>query len=383
MFRQPDFDMIRGSAPAQSPNVRVLAAFSGHADCRLAALGFAAGIDFDRLLAGTPYAVPFGQSPYAFQRGQAFERSLSRDGYGPLLSLLRSELRFKISDARIANLRNAYTRDRQGLRLRAHETRTLLREIVRRTGSAPNIIDGAVLETELGGVRAHFEADSLATTAGGPVHTGEVKSFPVVDGRADPEKLAAAIDQASVYTLLARLTVAELGGDPAIVSSHVLLITPRNVGLTPTLQVYDARSRIARVELLLSRAPDIRQLAVDLPPGLGFAPVAQSAGAPERRIEALHALADAVGTRYVRTCLADCGLARFCRSRAFSSGQPSLAGPQTVRMLPGVATLDRAVELAAGAPPSPREEPAAAQLQRAARLYNGGRAVAAGGARPR
>src|SRR5437867_2876447 len=131
MAREPNFDLIRGAAPTRSPSVRVLAAFSGHADCRLAALGFAAGIDFDKLLARTPFAVPFGQSPFAFARGEAFERSLSRDGYGPLLSLLRDQMGFSVGDARIANLRTAYSRDRRGLLLRAHETRTLLKEIVR------------------------------------------------------------------------------------------------------------------------------------------------------------------------------------------------------------------------------------------------------------
>jgi hypothetical protein len=217
MAGEPDLELIRGTAPLRSPNVRVLAAFSGHSDCRLAALGFAAGVDFDRLLVGTPYAAPFGQSPFAFARGTAFERSLSRNNYAPLLSLLREKMGFGVADARIVNLRDAYPRDRNGLRLRAHDTRAALREIVRRAPSAANVIDGAVLEAEIGGVRAYFEADSLATRVGGLVHTGEVKSFPVVDGRAEPDKLGAALDQASVYTVLTRRTVAAVHGDPMIV----------------------------------------------------------------------------------------------------------------------------------------------------------------------
>ncbi len=48
-------DQIRGGAPGRPPSVRVLAGFSQNTACRLAALGFAAGVDFDRLLAGTRF----------------------------------------------------------------------------------------------------------------------------------------------------------------------------------------------------------------------------------------------------------------------------------------------------------------------------------------
>jgi hypothetical protein len=54
--------------------------------------------------------------------------------------------------------------------------------------AAYNLIDGGVLTTSVGGVRAYFEADALAAGAHGPVRIGEVKSFPVVDDRGDPEK---------------------------------------------------------------------------------------------------------------------------------------------------------------------------------------------------
>jgi len=120
------------------------------------------------------------------------------------------------------NLRAAYAPNRNGMRLRAHETRTLLREIVRHSAAAPNVIDGAVLEAEIGGIRAHFEADSLATRGGGAIYTGEIKSFPVVDGRADPEKLGAALNQSAIYTLLNMRTVEAVGGNRAIVSPEAL-----------------------------------------------------------------------------------------------------------------------------------------------------------------
>jgi hypothetical protein len=368
--RPAGLEDVRGRAPKRAPNVRVLAGFSAHADCALAAVGFAAGVDFDHLLKGTPYEAPFGMSPFAFARGESFERSLAADGYGPLLALLREQMGFDVTDARVVNLRGVYPRNRDGMRLRAHETRTFLRDIARRDPSAPNLIDGAVLETEIGGIAAHFEADSLAARFGGEIHTGEVKSFPVVDGRCEPDKLGSALDQAAIYTLLTARTVEAAGGDPVIVSPKALLITPRNVGLRPTLSVIDVSRRMERTELLLSRAPDIRELARELPHGTSFGPVADPGSEPEPRIEALHGLADQVGTRYVSSCVTGCGLYRFCRSRARACGSPSLVGEKGARLLPGVASLDRAAELAAGAPASMVEYPVAEQLALAARLYD-------------
>src|SRR5262245_33944429 len=80
---------IRGGAPRRSPTVRVLAAHAQHTDCHLAALGFAAGVDFDRLLEGTRFKAPFGQSPFALFRGLAFEKRLRDNDYAALRELLR------------------------------------------------------------------------------------------------------------------------------------------------------------------------------------------------------------------------------------------------------------------------------------------------------
>src|SRR5947209_8385037 len=89
-------EALRGDAPLRPPTVRVLAAYSGHADCNLASLGFAAGVDYDKLLTGTHYAAPFGQSPFAFSRGLAFERLIAANGYGATLELLRTGMGFPV-----------------------------------------------------------------------------------------------------------------------------------------------------------------------------------------------------------------------------------------------------------------------------------------------
>jgi hypothetical protein len=71
---------------------------------------FAAGVDPDHLLVGTADAAPFGQSPFAFSRGLAFERSLAERGYGAILEILRDRMGFGIGDARIANLRDGFVK---------------------------------------------------------------------------------------------------------------------------------------------------------------------------------------------------------------------------------------------------------------------------------
>jgi hypothetical protein len=361
---------VRGGAPRRSPTVRVLAAFADHGDCNLATLAFAARVNVDRLLVGTDYAAPFGQSPFAFARGLAFERMVgAASNYGPTLQLLREQMGFPVADARVANLRDGYPRNRDGMRLRGHDTRALLGQILRGERDAPNLIDGAVLETRVGGVPARFEADALAARVGGLLHAGEIKSFPVVDGRAEPDKLAGALEQVAFYILLAKQEVAALGGDRDLVSTRAMLITPRNVGLTPVLSVIDVARQVARAERLLGQVPAAADLATAVPPGAGFGPVADTKADPARRVEVFHDLADRVGTAYKPSCQS-CGAVRLCRLRAFTSGAPPLAGAQAVRLLPGVRSLPRTAELAGGAPPTPAETPAATQLARANRLYD-------------
>src|SRR5687768_14348194 len=97
-------DEVRGKLPRRSPSVRVLAAFAQTTDCPLATLGFAAGVDFDRLLKGTRFQPAFGQSPFAFQRGLAFEKMLRDSDYARTRDLLRGPLGLSLADMRLVNM---------------------------------------------------------------------------------------------------------------------------------------------------------------------------------------------------------------------------------------------------------------------------------------
>lgn len=363
---------IRGGAAHRSPTVRALAAYSEHTDCQLATLGFGAGVDFDRLLVGTRFEAPFGQSPFAIRRGIAFESLLRERNYAAVIDLLRSELGFSLADSRIVNLRDGYPPSGEGMLIRARETRSQLQKIVRGEKSAPNIIDGAVLEGSIGGVRAYFEADALATRSEAAIQVAEVKSFPKVDERVDADKLAAALDQVAIYILLAQETISYLGGDPnEFVSETALLITPKNVGLRPTISMKAVGPRIEKVGRLLKGVPSISDIAKSTAPGISFGPVADTALAENKRLDALHVLADKVGTAYKPSCLTSCGNAAFCRARAFAAASPCLLGAPATRLLPGIPNLTRAADLTRAAPPSSDdEEPVASRLAMAGRLYD-------------
>jgi hypothetical protein len=364
-------ETIRGAARLTSPSVRRLAAFAQHTDCRLATLAFATGVDLDRLLKKTRFEGQFGQSPFAFRRGIAFENSLRENNYEPTLQLLRAELKDPLAGAPPVNLRNRYPATREGMPLRLRDTQAILKRIVEGDPAAPNLIDGAVLRGSVGGVEAYFEADALAARTGREVRVAEVKSFPKVDDRIDADKLGAALDQVAIYILLTRQEVERLGGDPArLVSELALLLTPKNVGLRPTLSVKAVGPRIARAEKVLAAVPRVEDVAASVPAGLSFGPVADTDADEGRRLDALHRLADRVGTAYKPACLANCGNARFCRERAHCSGSPQLLGIGMARLMPGINSLARAEELTRGTAPAPGERPAAELLAVAGRLYD-------------
>ncbi len=363
---------IRGPMPRRSPSVRVLAAFAQNTDCRLATLGFAAGVDFDRLLTGTRYRTPFGQSPFAIQRGLAFEKLLRNNDYGLALDLLRGPLALPATGVRVVNLREGFPSGSDRMPARVKATSALLREIIQGKPAAARLIDGAVLTGTVGGITAYFEADALASrTTDGQLRVAEVKSFPKVDDRVDPEQLGAALDQSAIYIMLTRDAVANLGGDPMmLVSDRVFLITPRNVGLTPTLSEQRVTARGTRIQRVLAAIPNAGDVAAATPSDIRFGPVADQIAQEQARIDRLHDIADRVGTAYSPVCLTTCGNARFCRDRAVRAGSPCSMGSAAERLLPEVLTLGRAESLTQGAMPTPAEAPAAAVLERAGRLID-------------
>ena len=362
---------VRGQAPEIRANVRRLAAFANVHSCPTAAVAFAARIDTSRALAGTSMEMPFGQSPFAIGRGVAFEALLRRHGHAELRRVLTEGLATDFSFAAIENLREGYQPNRAGLRMRATVTQTRMAEIADGPPE-PVVLDGAVLHADIGGLPAFFEADEMAIGVGGQIIVGENKSWPVVDGKpTDEDALGAALDQAATYVLLGRQTLQQAGVDPACISDSVVLVTPRNTGLAPSLHRQDVASRIRRIERLLSAVPDVQETAAATPASVTFDAVADQTLPEAVRLDAFGEVTDVLGRVYEpASCLTSCGFAWACRQRLFADSDPGLVGGLVARALPGIASLSRVAELGQGAPASPAEEPAAVPLARAGRLYD-------------
>lgn len=358
---------IRGKAPVKQPSVRVLAAAAAHNDCALSRLALASRTNLDKLCEGTHYAVDFGQDPQAFQRGNTFERLVKDEekGYATLIALLRETLQFAPTDVKIVDLREGVPPNENGLKLRAARTKQLLKQIAQKQKDAPNIINGAVLTCRLAGQTAYFEADGLAAASAGKLYVIEIKSFPFTDGKVDSDKFGTALDQLAWYAALTRLTLIDAQLSPDVLSSDGLMVLARGTSLQPVMLVKNISHRITRALEVLQAAPSVEE-AIKAGDGQQFPDPAMH---PDKRVQQLEAMMDAVGTTYKPECLQDCGMARLCRARSHGVGATRLCGSALVRQLPGIRTLPRAIELSTGVKPAPHEVQAAEMLRRAAAVH--------------
>ena len=128
---------------------------------------------------------------------------------------------------------------------------------------------------------------------------------------------------------------------------------------------------IRRIQRLLTAVPDVQETAASTPTSVTFDVIADAARSESVRLGAFRDVTDELGRVYdPANCLTSCGFAWACRRQLFTEADPAVVGGAVARALPGIASLSRVAELGRGAPPSPAEEPAAAPLARAGRLYD-------------
>ncbi|MDA8313050.1 MAG: hypothetical protein M0Z46_21030 [Actinomycetota bacterium] len=333
-----------------------IAAWSHNTRCPTAAAAFAGRVDLDNLLVGTTFEAEVGESPFMRQRGRLFEDRVRRDGYKDLVPILKDQLDFPSSEVQPLNLKDKYPPNTKGFELRATATKEWLERVLSGDRKAPDLIEGAVLGLDLGGFVAYFEADGIGVRTGPVIHGIEMKSWPQVDGRVDdPSKASEAMRQLGFYLHLLRVAVAELGEDPDVVSETGLLVTPKNIGLTPVGGTRALAREIALAEATIARLPRVADYAPLVAEGISFGPVAASNEAVAARLEHLASLTERLGTHYQTSCIGSCGLAKFCRAQRHADGDPHVCGTQVARFLPGVPTLSRAADLAKGASPTAEE----------------------------
>ncbi|MEU6992552.1 hypothetical protein ABZ953_18085 [Streptomyces sp. NPDC046465] len=356
---------MRGAdLPARPLDARALAALAANPGCRRRALLDGAGVDKTALAQSLGSPSGFGQSQFAFVRGNAFEARVKADGGAELLRLTHGRLGGGPDpvpgESAVPDLSAA------GPEGRAARTALALREA---TGSGGwTLLDHPMLALDVAGTPAFLEPDAVVVHPDGTWTVVEIKSFPMIDGSADAAKVGAAARQAAVYAL-ALERVAERMDPAPRVRNHVLLVCPKDFSNLPTASAIDVRKQLSVTRRQLDRLARVEDIAAELPAGITFD--------VRRPTEELTAAVEAVPATYAPECLAACELAFHCRDRAREQGDVTALGRSIRGELGGLTTIGEVLAAAAGTAGDPAD-PTVAALRRAAALRASG--VGAGGA---
>lgn len=339
---------LRGPAVAPHPlDARALAALAANPGCRRRALLDGAGVDKTALAAKLGSPAAFGQSQFAFMRGNAFEAKVKADGGRELLRLLGID---EPDAALVPDLTAA------GPEGRAARTALALREATAAGGWA--LLDHPMLALEVAGSPAYLEPDAVVVHPDGRWTVVEIKSFPMIDGSADASKVGAAARQAAVYVLALERVAALTEG--AQVAHSVLLVCPKDFSNLPTASVVDVRKQLSVTRRQLNRLTRIEDIADALPDGVTFDVEASSA-------EELTAAVESVPHAYAPECLSACELAFHCRERARAAAAVETLGRSVRGELGGLTTIG-AVLAAARGEEGDAEDPTVDALRRAQAL---------------
>ncbi|HUY52866.1 MAG TPA: hypothetical protein VMV92_45400 [Streptosporangiaceae bacterium] len=353
---------IRGSVPARNHDARTIAALTSNPGCARRAIMDAAGIDKPRLASCAGFPAPFGQSQFAIARGNAFEAQVKANGCAELLRLLRDQLGLPMPEVSYDDLEEVGGNPSR--ELRHARTRGLLARAAASGVDAGTLFDHPLLRLEVGGRPVYLEPDLIAFRLHGRFHVVEMKSFAVIDGQADGDKVAAAATQSAVYVLALREMLADLGAGPDAVAHDVFLICPENFSNRPTATVLDVRKQLTVVRRQLSRLARIDSLMAQLPADLSFDLDLDPSGVPRRPPADVAAAVRSVQARYAPECLASCEMCFFCRDEA--RGSTSALGRAVRDDLGGVEYVATVLRLAREPGVPPAEQAEAAELLRAA-----------------
>ncbi|MEU9222952.1 hypothetical protein AB0D40_01030 [Streptomyces massasporeus] len=350
---------LRGSGvPAKALDARALAALAANPGCARRAILDGAGVNKAALASALGAPSAFGQSQFALTRGNAFEAKVKADGGAELLRLVHDKLDRSAeppADARVPDLTAA------GPRGRTARTELELREAAAHPG-AWTLLDHPMLALDVAGSPAFLEPDAVVVHPDGSWTVVEIKSFPLLDGSADPAKVGAAARQAAVYVLALEEVAARLGaeGAPAPRVRHrVLLVCPRDFSNLPAASAVDIRKQRAVTARQLARLTRIEDIAGALPEGTCFS--------PELPAEELTAAVESVPATYAPECLSACELAFHCRARSRQEGAVTSLGRPVRAELGGLTTVEDVLAAARGEAGDP-DDPAVAALRRAAAL---------------
>ncbi|MFI1723975.1 hypothetical protein [Streptomyces sp. NPDC020489] len=346
---------LRGpDVPAKALDARALAALAANPGCRRRAILDGAGVNKAALASALGAPSAFGQSQFALTRGNAFEAKVKADGGAELLRLVHETLDHRAEAPTGARVPDLTAIGPEG---RAARTALALREATEAAG-VWTLLDHPMLALDVAGSPAFLEPDAVVVHPDGTWTVVEIKSFPMLDGSADPAKVGAAARQAAVYVLALEQVAARLQPAPEV-RRRVLLVCPKDFSNLPTASAVDIRKQRAVTDRQLTRLTRLQDIADALPEGTCFDPA--------RPAEELTAAVEAVPATYAPECLAACELAFHCRHRSREAGAVTALGRSVRAELGGLTTVADVLAAARGEAGDPRD-PAVAALRRATEL---------------
>lgn len=358
---------LRGpDVPAKALDARALAALAANPGCKRRAILDGAGVDKAALASALGSPSVFGQSQFAFTRGNAFEAKVKADGGAELLRLVHEKLDRAAEPPARARVPELSATGPAG---RTARTALALREATEARGEW-TLLDHPMLALDVAGSPAFLEPDAVVVHPDGSWTVVEIKSFPMLDGSADPAKVGAAARQAAVYVLALEQVAARLGAEPEgraevagapapRVRHRVLLVCPKDFSNLPTASAVDVRKQRAVTARQLARLTRIEDIADTLPAGTCFSPDLPAAD--------LTAAVESVPATYAPECLSACELAFHCRARSRAADAVTSLGRSVRAELGGLTTVEDVLSAARGESGDP-DDPAVAALRRAARL---------------
>ncbi|WP_128428679.1 hypothetical protein [Streptomyces cyaneus] len=354
---------LRGpDVPAKALDARALAALAANPGCKRRAILDGAGVNKAALAGALGSPSVFGQSQFAFTRGNAFEAKVKADGGAELLRLVHEKLDRTAEPPAHAHVPELTATGPEG---RTARTALALREATEASGEW-TLLDHPMLALDVAGSPAFLEPDAVVVHPDSSWTVVEIKSFPMLDGSADPAKVGAAARQSAVYVLALEQIAARLGSGPEggatpapRVRHRVLLVCPKDFSNLPTASAVDVRKQRAVTARQLARLTRIEDIADTLPAGTCFSPDLPTAD--------LTAAVESVPATYAPECLSACELAFHCRARSRASGAVTSLGRSVRAELGGLTTVEDVLSAARGETGDP-DDPAVAALRRAARL---------------
>lgn len=350
-------ESFRGQFPRQPLNARRVAGALEAPGCHRRTALDAAAVNLDKLgslLSGAPQD---RQSPFAITRGNQFEQQVTANGMADIVALARHHLGLEIPEVRQGDLSASVLREgylgvtgSQMNELRATLTRQRVEEMLTDPPQAYNLIRHAMTRIQFGGETVYLEQDVLAFAIEGRIHVVEIKSYPRIDGQADPVKASATVRQTAVYVLSLQELAVEVGAPPDVVNTTIMIVLPKNLSFHPTAVTRDIDLCIRRLRHQLELVPRASDILDAIPAGTCLpADPGDRAGDEDKGAAALaarEALA-ALPARFTDGCVS-CPLFHHCRDEAERQRSTARLGASVAGACGNVTDITAAIELAEG-----------------------------------